>query len=150
MVLKECDRCNEMVDEAKAFCPGCGNAFVAEEARREESKFEKMDNTVQFGQTMYNQILEDMGLNISNAPNQVEKRVETIPPIHAEPASPVKVDKSVVVSPVVATQNRQPENQKAKSKATLYIFIGLATVFLFLIALASAIFVIFEIWSRMR
>ena len=40
MGLKQCTKCSEMVDEAKAFCPACGNAFVEEEERQEKSKFE--------------------------------------------------------------------------------------------------------------
>jgi len=150
MVLRQCDQCNEMVDEAKAFCPGCGNAFVEEEKRQEASKFEKLDNTVQFGQTMYNQMLEDMGLNISDAPKQAEKRVETIATAKTEIVQPIKAAKTVVVSPAVATNNKQPEKPKPKSHVKWYILIGLAAGFIFLIALASAIFVIFEIWSRLN
>jgi hypothetical protein len=63
MAQKQCGKCGELVDEAKAFCPGCGNAFVQEQVR-EETSFEKMDNTLEFGQTMYNQMLSDMGLSV--------------------------------------------------------------------------------------
>lgn len=81
MALKECDKCSEMVDEAKAFCPGCGQAFVEEQVRTEASNFDTMDSTVQLGQTMYNQMLSDMGLNTSKAPNAPEKEVEVIVPL---------------------------------------------------------------------
>ena len=40
-----------------------------------------MDPTVQLGQTMYDQMLSDMGLNISKPPDIVEKRVEIIAPV---------------------------------------------------------------------
>ena len=81
MALKECDKCSEMVDEAKAFCPGCGHAFVEEQTRSEASSFDAAESTVQLGQTMYDQMLSDMGLNTSKAPNPPEKRVEVIAPL---------------------------------------------------------------------
>src|SRR4051812_16950896 len=84
MGLRRCDKCDEMVDEAKAFCPGCGNSFVDEEKRQEASNFDKVDRTVQFGQTMYNQMLEDMGLNIGAIATPIEKRAEVIEPVRAE------------------------------------------------------------------
>ena len=86
-----------MVDEAKAFCPGCGNAFVEEEKRQDRSNFEKLDNTVQLGNTMYNQMLSDMGLNISKAPEKPEKRIEVIAPIATTPPAkkaPAKAPRS--------------------------------------------------------
>lgn len=93
MGQKACDKCGELVDEAKAFCPACGNAFVEEEQRQEESKFEQMDNTVQMGNTMYGQMLSDMGLNISKTPDapQPEKRVEMIAPIATNATPPTQV-----------------------------------------------------------
>ena len=146
MGLRQCDKCGEMVDEAKAFCPGCGKAFVEEEKRQEASKFEKLDHTVQFGQTVYNQMLEDMGLNISDTPNPVEKRVEVIAPIKTEitvPAirtnenAPVKLPKKV------------PDKPKSANNLKWYILGGLAVIILFPIALASAIVFILDIWSRL-
>ncbi len=146
MALRQCDKCNEMVDEAKAFCPGCGNAFVEEE-RPKTTAFQKLDNTVQFGQTMYNQMLEDMGLNISDAPNLVEKRVEVIKPI----------TKEVVIPPVTTNESAPAEPPKKnfdrpKSTGNLkwYILGGLAFIVLFPIALASAIMLVLDIWSRLR
>ena len=65
-----------MVGEAKAFCPSCGHAFVEETARSEESEFESVDHTMQFGQTMYNQMLSDMGLNISKTPEALNQEVQ--------------------------------------------------------------------------
>ena len=64
MGSKYCGKCGEQVDEAKAFCPGCGNAFVEEEKRTTVTEFEGSEKTVQLGQTMYNQLLSDMGLSI--------------------------------------------------------------------------------------
>ena len=90
MGLRQCDKCGDMVDEAKAFCPGCGNAFVEEEKRQKKSDFEQQDNTVQLGNTMYNQMLADMGLNISKPASAAEKRIEVISPV-GEPAPSVKL-----------------------------------------------------------
>ena len=145
MALKQCDKCSEMVDEAKAFCPGCSNAFVEEE-RREASEFEKLDRTVQFGQTMYNQMLEDMGLNISDTPNPVEKRVEVITPIRTEiTIPPVKTKESASVKP----SEKVFDKPKSPSNLKWYILGGLAVIFLLPIALASAILFILDIWSRL-
>lgn len=80
MGSKYCGRCGEQVDEAKAFCPGCGNAFVEEEKRTTVTEFEGSEKTVQLGQTMYNQLLSDMGLSIGKPTAKAEPKVETLRP----------------------------------------------------------------------
>ncbi len=130
-----------MVAEAKAFCPACGSAIIEEEKRQEESKFEKLSSTVQFGQTMYNQMLEDMGLNISAPPDRGEKRVEIIAPIPTETAAPVKAD--AAIKPQVI-----PAKPERGGNVKWYILGAVMLVVLFPIALASAIFLFLEIWSR--
>lgn len=96
-----------MVNEAKAFCPGCGHAFVEEEKRQSASSFDKMDNTVQLGNTMYNQMLSDMGLNISKSPDKPTspvvpkaevRRIEVIIP-PAAPAPVIKPTETKVPKP---------------------------------------------------
>ena len=149
MGLRQCDKCSEMVDEAKAFCPGCGNAFVEEEKRREASKFEKLDPTIQFGQTMYNQMLEDMGLNISGAPNPIEKRIEVLIPVSTEAAPPAKTV-TVTVQPAVTLPDQKQEKSKPATNAKWYILIGLGVLFLLPISLASTILFVLEIWSRLK
>jgi len=99
MGMKQCDKCSEMVDEAKAFCPACGNAFVEEQQRSVPTNFEEMDMTVQLGNTMYNQMLSDMGLNVSKAPDVQEKVVEVAAAAPAAPAAPVA---SVPPTPALA------------------------------------------------
>ncbi len=150
MGLKECDKCKEMVDEAKAFCPGCGHAFVKEEKRQKASEFEKLDNTVQLGNTMYNQMLSDMGLNISKVPSEGEKRIEIIAPVDTRPAPP-KVPKAVAPPEAklkpAKTVSAEP---KSASKAKWIVLWVLGVIFLFPIALASSVSVIFEIWSRLK
>jgi hypothetical protein len=92
-VSKQCPRCSETVDAAKAFCPGCGHAFETEQAAEHNSGFDKMDSTVQLGQTMYNQMLSDMQLNISKAP---ASKITELSPVAAPkprptPPAPVRV-----------------------------------------------------------
>lgn len=109
MALKQCDKCNEMVDEAKAFCPACGNAFVEEERRSVSTNFEEMDMTVQLGQTMYNQMLSDMGLNVSKAPDVQEKvvEVEAITPaaVPLQPIAPAAPTKTVAPAQHIPAQS---------------------------------------------
>ena len=150
MTSLQCEKCGEMVDEAKAFCPGCGNSFVSEEKRPEASKFEKLEPTIQFGQTMYNQLLEDMGLNISAAPNQVEKRVEVLTPVNTEPAKPVAVKTVPERNSATAPEKLPDQPAAANTNLKWYILIGVAVVFLLPIALASAVLFVLNIWSRFK
>ena len=117
-----------MVDEAKAFCPGCGHAFVEEQKRSQTSNFEAMDSTVQLGQTMYNQMLSDMGLNISKAPDPAEKRVEVLAPVPTAPTS----------QPVTPARASKSANSKT------WMIVGAVIVVLLLLAAAvvgAAIFI---------
>ena len=141
MGLKKCDKCEEMVDEAKAFCPGCGNAFVEEEKRQKASEFDKLDSTVQFGQTMYNQMLSDMGLNISKAPDPPPKRIEVIVPAAAAPA-PVK--------PAAKPQTVQNTAPAPASNMKWYIAGGILLILGFLIVAAGAVIAVYFNWDKFR
>jgi hypothetical protein len=92
MGQRQCDKCSELVDEARAFCPACGHAFVEEEKRQTKTEFESVDHTMQMGQTMYNQMLSDMGLNISKQPNTPDERAAVSQPVTVavDPAQPPK------------------------------------------------------------
>lgn len=144
MGQKQCEKCGDSVDEAKAFCPGCGNAFVPEEIRQNASEFDKLDNTVQLGQTMYNQMLSDMGLNISKAPDTPAppKRVEVV----LTPAAPA-------AQPVAATQApKPPANVPAvetpKKGYVKWIVIGAVIVVLGLLFLSAAGVILYIYWPR--
>lgn len=156
MGLRQCDKCSEMVDEAKAFCPGCGHAFVEEEKRQEASKFEKVERTVQFGQTMYNQMLEDMGLNISGAPNPVERRVEVIAPVNTEVLPTAKGTTNATLQPSAKTTEKKTavasktESEPKAGNTKWYILIGAAVIFLLPVALASAILFVRDILLRLK
>lgn len=88
MAERQCQKCGESTDEAKAFCPGCGTALVNEEKRRTTSEFEMVDSTVKLGHSMYNQMLSEMGLDLSK---RSEGRVETVEPAAPAP-DPRKTD----------------------------------------------------------
>lgn len=152
MGLKECDKCGEMVGEAKAFCPACGHAFVEEEQRQETSKFDSFEHTVQFGQTMYNMMLSDMGLNISKSPNPGEKRVEVLEPAtpaekQAEipAAAPRPVERQVEVLQPVSTAPVQTaatsHETQTPSNVLKYVLIGLAVLVVFLVMVVAAVLV---------
>jgi hypothetical protein len=73
MSLRQCIKCNEMVDEAKAFCPGCGHAVVSEDQSLEMSLFDLSSKTAQYDEGLFEELLSDMGLDISKTPNAGEK-----------------------------------------------------------------------------
>ncbi len=143
MGVKQCAECGENVDEAKAFCPSCGHAFVEEEKRAEPSNFEKLDGTMQFGQTMYNQMLSDMGLNLKASPppkaavQSLKPVVETIKPIAASPPP---------VEPQVRTEPIPPTQEDPKSRRKL-IIISLIAAFVLLL-LMVAVLVGVALWWR--
>ncbi len=127
MALKQCDKCSEMVDVAKAFCPGCGHAFVDEETRKEASSFDTMDSTVQLGQTMYNQMLSDMGLNASQTGKSPEKRVEVIAPL----------------TPATKPAAAAPDKPKLASYKKWFILAGIVIVLFSLILLVLVAAVVY-------
>ena len=132
MAQKQCGKCGEMVDEAKAFCPGCGNAFVAEEGR-EATSFEKMDSTIQLGQTMYNQMLSDMGLSVDKESSE-EKRIEIIEPVASVPVAP-------------GAPAAKPRSD-ASSKAKWIIVAGIILAAGLVILLAAILLLLYFFWPR--
>lgn len=119
-----------MVSVTKAFCPACGHALVEEEARSESTEFQQFDGTMQVGQTMYNQMLSEMGLNISATP---EKLTEAVKPVLSELAPPAKVEtvqpvKTEVIRPI-ATETLTPAAPAAaeperKNRTKLLLVVG--------------------------
>lgn len=141
MALKQCDKCSEMVDEAKAFCPACGNAFVEEERRSVSTNFEEMDMTVQLGQTMYNQMLSDMGLNVSKAPDVQEKVIEVAA---AAPIAPVAQGVPVAPVPTTPSASAKPDNK------WIWIIVGViaAIILLGIVVVVVAAGVVFYLAPR--
>ncbi len=130
MGSKTCGRCGEQVDEAKAFCPGCGEAFVEEEKRTTISEFDGSDKTMQLGQTMYNQLLSDMGLRKSREPLKVEPLVAEIRP-----------------EPVVET--RKPEVPAKEPAYVKWLIIGgIVVLGLVLLVILAALVIIYVLAPR--
>jgi hypothetical protein len=134
MALSQCDKCSEMVDEAKAFCPGCGSSFVIESKREITSNFDSFEGTIKLGDTMFNQMLSDMGLNISKAPDAPEKPPEVISlePAAAKPPEPLPPP---------------PAAAKPASNTKWYILGGVAFALVILVIVAAVI-AIFMFWPR--
>ncbi len=65
---KQCVKCGQTVDEAKAFCPYCSHSFEVER-EGSASEFELTHNTATFTKSFFNEVLSDMELNISEAPD---------------------------------------------------------------------------------
>ena len=133
MADKTCPQCSETVDVAKAFCPACGNAFVDEEKRTDSSAYEKMDNTVQLGQTMYNNMLSDMGLNLKKEP---EKRVEVLKPVAVQPAQTLQPVAGTQPSPTPA-QAETAEKKSNNKILVVTIIVGVVLVLIFAVAVIA-------------
>lgn len=141
MGLRQCEKCGEMVDEAKAFCPACGNPFVEEEHRSISTNFEAMDSTVQLGQTMYNQMLSDMGLNISKSPDPPEDRIEALTPASV-PLAPV----APAASP--APRVEKPAEKPASSGSLKWILIGGAVLIIIGLIVIVVVAALYWFWLR--
>ena len=101
---------------------------------------------MQFGQTMYNQMLTDMGLNISSAP---KKPAEVVQPA-AQPAVQALVQQ--VIQPAVQ-QVIQPAAAPAKpsgSGKTKWLIIGGVIVLLLFILLIVVGLVGFVLYTQYR
>lgn len=125
-----------MVEEAKAFCPGCGNAFVEEKERTTKTDFDLSANTIRLGDTMYNQMLSDMGLSISKQPNRDEPRTESSAPVASETIAVAPVPTSIV----------QPS--PPKPSILKWVLIGIAAFVLLLALLVVLAAVVIILYSR--
>lgn len=130
MSLKKCFKCEEMVDEAKAFCPGCGSSFEDEKARQADSEFALSGGTVQFSKSAFNLLLSDMGLNISQSSDKPDQLTETkatdLPPL----PQPEKVK----------------QQKSGSSKKTVIVIASVVTVLLTvaLIAVAGILLIVYR------
>ena len=149
MGLRQCDKCSEMVDEAKAFCPSCGHALVEEATRKEQSVFESMEGTMQLGNTMYNQMLSDMGLNISAAPNKPAESIQPAVQPAVRPVVQPPVQHQVIqpASQQVAQPAAEPMNPSG-SNTTKWLIIGGIAVLLLFILLIVLVLAAFVIWRQ--
>lgn len=142
MAQKQCDQCGETVDEAKAFCPACGHAFVEEEKRADQSGFDTAGGTMQFGQTMYNQMLSDMGLNIKE-----RKTKETVRPDSL--SQPAQVLKPVVqtLKPVAEPSAPTEKPSEPLKESNTWMIVGVVAIVLLLLLLILIVAAGF-VWLR--
>jgi hypothetical protein len=131
----QCGKCGEQVDEAKAFCPGCGNAFVEEEKRTTVSDFDRSNETVQLGSTMYNQLLSDMGLNI---PKAADKSVSVPEAVAEKPAAP----------PAAAPPEAAQPAAKPSSHVKWLIIGAVVVLGLVVLVILAALVILFMLWPR--
>ena len=158
MGLRQCDNCGDEFDEAKAFCPGCGKAFVEEAKRETKSEFEQQDSTVELGKTMYNQMLADMGLDLSKKPKPAEKRVEVIAPVAAssKAKAPARAQKPEVAkkspaglpAPAAAAAAAEPVRTGGRAKWIVLSILGF--LLLFPPAAVATAGIIYDILLRLR
>ena len=143
MGQKQCGKCGEMVDEAKAFCPGCGHAFVDEKKRTSVTDFDRSNPTVNLGSTMFNQMLSDMGLNISKEPGKPQPqkgRVEVVTPVvqSVQPAASAS-----------RAQNRAPQATQRANRSRIWIIVAIIAGILFFVLAAIIILVAFILYFRL-
>jgi RNA polymerase subunit RPABC4/transcription elongation factor Spt4 len=127
----QCGKCGEMVDEAKAFCPGCGNSFVDEKQRTSVSDYDQSKRTVQLGPTMFNQMLSEMGLDISKQPDRDEKHTEVVAPLVPAATAKASEQKEKQVPPARSAP-------QSSSKWLMIAVIVLAAIALVIIAMLAA------------
>jgi uncharacterized membrane protein YvbJ len=142
MPHKACPKCGETVEEAKAFCPACGHSFVEEQQRTGANRYDQADHTMQMGQTMYNSMLSDMGLNLKKDP---EKRIEVLKPaVQAQELRPVSE------TPAARPPAMQEERAKKSNKKVWVITISVAVVLLLIFAVAVIAIALYLYYSSGR
>jgi hypothetical protein len=148
MGLRQCNECEEMVDEARAFCQACGSPLVAEAQRRESSPFERTSETVQFDSSMFNAILTDMGLDLSAPPNPRNEIGETVTPL-IRTETPTTAQPRPLVQTVVPSPQNKLGKADAPANTTLkwLVWAALGFVLVFLVGLVIAA-LIFILWLR--
>jgi hypothetical protein len=129
---KQCEKCGEMVEAAKAFCPGCGSPMVAEAERTRVSEFDASAGTVQYGKTVFGNLLSDMGLNISDVRNSPAKPADAPPP-----------------EPVQKAAETEQTTKAGTSRSTKWVIAGIIILLLVMAVVfaAAALFVFFR-WEQ--
>lgn len=152
MGQKQCGKCGESVDEAKAFCPGCGHAFVDEKKRTSVSDYDRSNPTVAMGETMFNQLLSDMDLAIAKQPQappqtpptppMPKRRVEVVTPVVPSVQPPASASRKENVAP-------QPVPTPARSSARTWIIAAIIAAGLLVVLGAIIIVVAFILYFRL-
>lgn len=124
MALKECEKCGESAEEAKAFCPACGWPFVSEDKRQDSSEFDKYAGTVNVSQSVYKMMLADF--DVPTAPKP-KPEIAPVP--------------QPVVEPVVTTATPTASEKPKLSNWLQIAIIGIISFWI--IILASVLAVLF-------
>jgi hypothetical protein len=142
MDLQQCKNCGESVDAAKAFCPACGDPFVPEDERGNVSEFEADGETVQYGKSAFYELLSEMELNISEAPDKPDTPV--VRPV-------VKSSQANVehVQPAVGAPTKPEATRKGPRKKWI-IAAAIGAVFLFFtgVVVIAAGIIVYLGWYR--
>ncbi len=146
MPEKFCPKCGERSDEAKAFCQACGHAFVEEEQRTDRSAYEQADNTMQMGQTMYNAMLSDMGLNLKRS--EPEKRVEVLKPVAVQAPQVLHPVAGTAPVPPAASAHRDEPRVENKSDNKFWLITIIVALGLLVILLAAVLLVGLYLYFR--
>ncbi len=154
MSQRPCDKCGEEVSVTKAFCPACGHSLVDEERRSDTSEFQRLDGTMQVGKTMYNQMLSEMGLNISVPAEQL---TDAVKPVLSElaPAAGTGAaslpDRAEVIKPTgieKLTPATAPHAAPKRDRTKLLLIVGAILIAGWVLILL--LFAFFAILPRMR
>ena len=97
-----------------------------------------MDGTQQFGKTMYNQMLSDMGLNLKASPKKVEQ-----PRAQVLHAVPIVTEPKRETAPVPSAPIAEPDNKK-RNKFLIFGIIAGFLILGLLVLIAAAIL----LWLR--
>ncbi len=137
MGLKKCEKCGEAVEEAKAFCPECGNPFVEEEKREGSSEFDNYAGTINFSKSVYKMMLSDIEYDTSGSTETENKQKQPMEINNGQISAPDLSEKPL-------TQANQVE-QNSKSGLIKWIIIGLVGA-LFLLLLVIAILLLLYLY----
>ncbi|MGB7070207.1 MAG: hypothetical protein WBD22_11995 [Pyrinomonadaceae bacterium] len=127
MSSKQCEKCGELVAVGKAFCPGCGLAFVSEEVRTDVAEYDRLAGTMQFGKTAYLNLLADLDLEVK------DPATDGTTPRHAA------VQKTPLESRNPTSNGVAPSADATAadgSSALIWILVGFGAGFVFLAILA--------------
>ncbi|MFN6963466.1 MAG: hypothetical protein ACK4S4_06845 [Pyrinomonadaceae bacterium] len=154
MEQRQCAQCGGSVDAAKAFCPECGAAMIAEESRQDASDYDASPRTVQFGQTMFNQVLSDMGLTDAGArtddktptTGQAPPRPSSVTTL--KPVASSSADEAPPRPPSAAPSAERGPGKPGLSTKWIVVLVASAVALLLAVAALAAAAVILYLLSR--
>jgi len=137
MGLKKCEKCGENVDDAKAFCPDCGNPFVEEKKREGSSEFDDFAGTLKYSETAYFNLLSEMELDTSK---QTKQEIKPIPTPGLE--------KKTVSTEKAPPEKTPPKKVQKPGKRKWVILAVFGTLGLIVLILTVAVVLIYLYFSR--